>query len=125
MEARAYTLREEYDAELFGGNTTLSDGKSFDVGEALKDGGGEIVTTDPDLQNALNHFLALEGRAVEIEGDDEPTDDYENTLKADLEGLVAARNAERAEEDRIPLADGALKPDIIAALRADDEAKEN
>jgi hypothetical protein len=86
----AFGLRPDYD-EFSGGSVALVDGISFDVGEALEEGGGKIVlgleprkNSDGDLTeaegarslrdaqvaDALKNYPALE--SVEVEDGDEP-----------------------------------------------------
>jgi hypothetical protein len=46
QDTRAFELREDIDAELFGGSVTLSTARHYDVAAALAEGDGKIVTDD-------------------------------------------------------------------------------
>lgn len=52
--------------------------------------------------------------------DVEPETGYASQSKAQLEAEIEARNAERAEEDKIVAEGKGNKPDLVAALEADD-----
>lgn len=61
-----------------------------------------------------------------VEGSEDPEDSgpkpYSEWLKADLEAEVASRNEGRDEDDAIEVEGSGNKPDLIAALEADDAA---
>lgn len=110
---RAYALREEYDADTFGGSVTLGDGTAFDVAASLDLGGGVIVTDDEGLIVALDAYPALKRVAVP-----EGQGGYDSLKKDDLEKLASDRGVE------IP--DNATKAQIIDALQnADSEGDDS
>lgn len=116
---RAFELIDSLDAELFGGSVTMPDGTSFDVGAALSEGGGIIVTDDETLITILDGYTALKRAAV-------PEDQrgYDGLKKDELLDLVDERNADEARAD-VELPDNATKDQIIDALRVADEVEGN
>ena len=67
MGAVAYELRDGLDLDDFGGSVSVG-GKTVNVGERLKDGGGYIVTSDPFTQQALDGYPSLKRASVEDAG---------------------------------------------------------
>lgn len=129
METRAYELREGVDPDLFGGSVATPDGISFDIGAALQDGSGVIVTNDDFLKTALDQYEPLKRTTVPDDVDplilgavtgavdtDQPTDrraEYNATKKEDL--------VKDAEHRGINLPAGVVKEQIIEALLANDQ----
>jgi hypothetical protein len=129
MQTRAYELREGVDPDLFGGSVTTPDGKSFDIGAALKEGNGVIVTNDDFLKAAFAAYeplksttvpenvdpIALEVSTGDVETD-QPSDrraEYNATKKEDL--------VKDAEERGLTLPAGIIKEQIIDALLVNDQ----
>lgn len=127
METRAYELREGVDPELFGGSISTPDGMSWNVGDALKDGGGVIVTNDDFLKAALDAYEPLKRAVVPATGEPVTLDqtfgdvegasvDYSSMLKDDLVREATTRG--------IDLPAGVTKDGIVTLLEnADEEGK--
>jgi hypothetical protein len=60
----AYELRAARVETFVGGSVALEGGKSFDIGKALKDGRGVIVTSDLQVIDRLDQFPALKRTSV-------------------------------------------------------------
>jgi hypothetical protein len=113
---RAFKLREGIDPETFGGSVTLPDGTSFFVHDALEENDGVIVTRDEALAVALDAYTALVSAAV-------PEDQrgYDALKVDELRAEVDRRNSDRDDDEKIEVAEPGNKPQLIAALNADDE----
>jgi hypothetical protein len=59
----AFELRKQYE-KFSGGTVALERGEVFDIGQALTDGGGVIVTDVPPVIDRLDNFPALKRTAV-------------------------------------------------------------
>jgi len=81
-------------------------------------GPGDEVPTD--VAKRITNPDAWEGGEVPV-FEEEPKSQYDALKVADLKAEIESRNADRADEDKIP-ADG-NKGDLVAALEADDESK--
>jgi hypothetical protein len=125
QDTRAFELREDVDAELFGGSVTLADGTAFDVGAALEEGGGVIVTNDTHLIGALDLYPALKRAAVPPNATPLEADvDWNTKTVADLEAEIERRNADRDDDEKIEVAPPGNKPELVAAIAADDNESE-
>ena len=59
----AYVLKDSYDPEEFAGSVAVGD-KTLDVKERLEEGGGTILTEDPQEIRSLDNYPALKRTAV-------------------------------------------------------------
>ena len=59
----AYVLKDSYDPEDFAGSVAVGD-KTLDVKERLEEGGGTILTDDPQEIRSLDSYPALKRTAV-------------------------------------------------------------
>lgn len=124
QEARAFELREDVDAKLFGGSVTLGDGTSFNVGEVLSENDGLIVTEDPSLIAALDVYPALKRAAVPANATPLEADvDWSTKTVDELRAEIEKRNADR-DDDEIEVAPPGNKPELVAAIVADDNESE-
>lgn len=120
-ETRAFELRDDVDPELFGGSVTLQSGIAWDVREALDDGDGVIVSADPALIHALDNYPALKRVGVPEGAVVVETIPFEKQTVPDLQAEINRRNSERADvDDQIVVEPPANKPELVAALEADD-----
>src|SRR6059058_4740655 len=111
MSPIAYGLRAEHESAYAGGVLNVSQDRSFDVGQALQDGSGQIVVDDHDeaLLVALDGYPALKRVPAK---DAEPTVDQYGSMSADqLKDLIKTRALKGV---------GASKDEMRAALHADD-----
>lgn len=107
QHTRAYALRDGIDADLFGGSVTNRDGTTFDVAAALAEGGGQIVTDDPSLIDALDTYEPLKHVTVP-----EEARGYDAMSKDELIGV--------ANDQGIELPERATKEQIKSTLVAAD-----
>ena len=59
----AFELKDSYDSETFAGSTAVGD-KTLDVKGRLEEGGGTIITDDPNEIRALDGYPALKRTAI-------------------------------------------------------------
>jgi hypothetical protein len=64
LSQAAFALRAEFDADTFAGSTSLPDGTVYNVGEALSEGKGTIVTDDETVVTVLDAYPALKRTTV-------------------------------------------------------------
>jgi hypothetical protein len=107
----AFALRADHEPVFAGGVLNVSQDRSFDVGQALQSGGGQIVVEDHDeaLLVALDGYAAL--KRVGAKGAEPTVDKYGEMTQAQLKDELKARALEGV---------GATKDEMRAALHADD-----
>lgn len=64
MSQVAFALRADVDGDTFAGSVALSDGKTYDVGDALAKGKGTIVSDDAEVISALDGYVPLKRTTV-------------------------------------------------------------
>ena len=96
---------------------TVSGGEQYLYRDALV---GEGFTKE-SVKRAIDNGLVSEVDAPEVEaseeGKEKPLDDF---TKAELEAEIEKRNEGRQDDAKV-VAEGPNKPELLAALKADDE----
>lgn len=126
MSTAAFVLTEDVDAESFDGTVTVSSGELYRVGAALHDSahsnefGKVIVTSDPSVIAALDHYPALmrveppESAAGEIVPAVKVRPEYAGTSGAanagEVEGSLMPANADAVEVEEQAFGDP-VQPD--------------
>lgn len=89
------------------------------------DGGAAVFGPDDELPAWASKAITNEKAWAEESGsDEEPVErSYDDMRVADLKALIGERNEGRGEADLIP--DDGVKADLVAALEADDEQRDN
>lgn len=89
------------------------------------DGGAAVFGPDDELPAWASKAITNEKAWAEESGsDEEPVErSYDDMRVADLKALIGERNEGRGEDDLIP--DDGVKADLVAALEADDEQRDN
>lgn len=89
------------------------------------DGGAAVFGPDDELPAWASKAISNEKAWAEESGsDEEPVErSYDDMRVADLKALIGERNEGRDEGDLIP--DDGVKADLVAALEADDEQRDN
>lgn len=95
----------------------------------VKDDNGDDHVFGPDSQEipawarkSITNPKAWEGGSSDVDEPADPLAGWDESMKnAELQAVIDARNANRAEESQI-VPEGAKKADLIAALQQDDAA---
>jgi hypothetical protein len=111
----AFTLKESYELETFGGSCAVGD-KTLDVAERLEEGGGSIVTANEEEIRALDAYPALKRTAVSAAKEDQPEPESEPEGDG-LDAMNKRQLLNEAQERGVAVERTASQEEIRAELR--------
>lgn len=98
----------------------------------LKDGSDRYLyrgaTVDPELytEKSVKHVKGLGlVTAVEVASEEDAPEPYKGVSVTDLKAEIEKRNKDREDDKKIVPADPGNRPEIVAALVADDDANKS